>query len=131
MLDNATATILVIDDEPVVLHVLRLILTRAGYNVLAACNGREALACCARARDCVDLVISDVMMPGLSGPDVLARLRERIPRLPGILASGFSAGQDLIAAGDRFLDKPFRASDVLDAVREVLTARTGIAAAAA
>jgi CheY-like chemotaxis protein len=108
-----------------------LILTRAGYNVLAAASGDEALELTAHPENRVDVVVSDVMMPGLSGPDVLARLREKMPGVPGILASGFVGGQDLVAAGDRFLGKPFRPSDVLNAVAEALMPRTAFASVAA
>lgn len=124
---RTTATILIIDDEPVILQFLRLILTRAGHTVLSAGNGREALDVCAGAGYDIDLAISDVMMPGLTGPDVLARLREKIPGLPGIFASGFAGGHEFIASGDRFLEKPFRAADVFRAVQEALSSHSEVA----
>lgn len=120
-----TATVLIIDDEPVVLQVLRIILTRSGHKVLSAGNGQEALDLCAQAGYHIDLAIVDVMMPGLRGPDVLAQLRERIPGLPAMLVSGFAGGQDFVGTGDRFIGKPFKAADVLEAVNERLSADIG------
>ncbi len=116
------ARILLVEDSLVVRAVLGEILADAGYEVLEADDGPAALARCAAER--VDLVVSDVLMPGLSGWDVAAACQARFPGLPVGFITGWGDQLDTIRLGRhgvRFvLAKPFVADDVLREVARAL-----------
>lgn len=121
---SSAATILVAEDEPSVMTLLRRTLEDGGHTVLTAPDGVEALRVLdLHGRD-VDLLVTDVTMPRMDGLELARRVRERIPGVPILLASGFPAdvvrGMDVPLAGARLLEKPFLASDVLRAVDEML-----------
>ncbi len=113
---------LVIDDEPQVRRVLRDLLTTAGYTVLEAADGAEGLARC--EAESVDLILSDLSMPKMSGWEVAAASRARFPRLPVGFITGWGDQLDedqLDRHGIRFvLAKPFAMSDVLRQVAQIL-----------
>jgi CheY-like chemotaxis protein len=117
------ARILVIEDEAPVREVLVDILREAGYRVVEAASGLEGLAHCETAA--VDLVLSDVSMPGLSGWEVAEACRTRFPRVPVGLITGWGERLDVPDVerhGVRFIvAKPFQADDVLSRVAEVLS----------
>jgi signal transduction histidine kinase/ActR/RegA family two-component response regulator len=99
--------VLVVEDQPAVRRVVGGALRRSGFLVLEAANGNEALEITTLTP--VDLVVSDVMMPGLCGTDLARRLRERWPNLPIVLATGH-AGDLLVGfdlPGVQLLNKPF------------------------
>lgn len=111
-------SILVVDDDPAIRKMTRLVLEAEGYAVRAAGDGREALA--EIAREPPDLVLSDVRMPELDGVALLAELRRRAPDLPVVL---FSALHDRIDdPGVAFLPKPFDIPHLLDTVHGALAA---------
>ena len=109
------ARLLVIEDEPEVQAVLVHMLREAGYAVAAAKDGVEGLEHC--DREPVDVVLSDISMPGISGWDVAARLRARHPHIPIGFVTGWGDQLDpdrLAAAGvDFVVAKPFQAQDIL------------------
>lgn len=113
---------LVIDDEPDVLAVVRDLLTEQGYAVIEAADGAEGLARC--DAEPVDLVLTDVSMPGMSGWKVAAVCRERFPEVPVGFITGWGDQLDpdqLERHGVRFvLAKPFVVSDVLRQVAQAL-----------
>jgi PAS domain S-box-containing protein len=116
-------TILVVEDEPAVARVMRRFLSRNGYHILPAANGEEALALF-ESRDQVDLLVSDVVMPGMSGPELADTLRSRNPRLKVLYISGYT-DNPFVRAGIRdgsiaFLPKPFTPDTLCRKVREVL-----------
>ncbi len=117
--------ILVADDEPGVLKVVKRLLERKGYHVLAATDGEEALAMAATAER-LDLVITDVVMPRLGGLDLADRLKIARPGLPIIYISGHINRLDR-AAGRfheaNFLTKPFTMASLLAAVQSALHSR--------
>lgn len=121
---RGTGTVLVVDDEAGVRHVARRMLTRAGFEVLEAAEGREALALFDRHPDEIALVLLDLSMPVLGGAACLQELRTRRPDLPVILTSGYNEADAPIhleghrAAG--FVQKPFVTDDLMDAVRSAL-----------
>jgi two-component system, cell cycle sensor histidine kinase and response regulator CckA len=82
--------ILLVDDEPVVLLLMRRALVEAGYDVLSASNGIEALELAAAARPGVDAVVSDLQMPQMGGEVLAAALRQGNPTLPILFVSGFA-----------------------------------------
>jgi CheY-like chemotaxis protein len=121
---SGSGTILVADDEPLVRNVARVLLESAGFDVLEAANGVEAVALYrARAFE-VRAVVLDVTMPGLGGVEALRMIREVDPGARVILSSGYDE-RDTIAQVDRdlgveFLQKPYRARTLLSKLRTVL-----------
>lgn len=115
-------TILVADDETDTLDLLEITLGRAGYRVLRALNGREALDLARSERP--DLVILDIMMPQLSGLDVLAALRADAAPTPVIVFSARGRADDLAAGIEagavQYLVKPTSRDRLLEAVRVAL-----------
>jgi CheY-like chemotaxis protein len=103
--------VLVVDDEPNVRRSLALLLRAAGYEVIECDGGREAVRSCASEQGSMDLAIVDMMMPEISGREVVAELRAVTPGLPVIVSSGFSVGNDfeLLRAepGVFLLEKPY------------------------
>jgi DNA-binding response OmpR family regulator len=112
--------ILVVDDERPICDLLAELLEDEGYRVTRAYDGLAALAAAERQRP--DLVLTDVMMPGLDGVSLVRRLRDRGVRAPALLMSAVYADIDLPHV--RFLPKPFDVDDVLASV-DRLSRRTG------
>ncbi len=116
--------ILFVDDEAMIRELARRILEGAGYTVLTASDGRQALDIFARERERLDLVILDVTMPLLSGLEVLRRMRELQPGVRVILCSGYPTGHryndPLEARAAAFLQKPYRPDALSRIVRDVL-----------
>ncbi len=123
---NGGETILVVEDEELVLDVARRILTRHGYHVLAARGGTEALDLIQAHRGTIHLLLTDVVMPGLTGKQVAERISELRPRIRVLYMSGYPesvvASQGVIHPGIRLVSKPFVAADLLDRVRAILDA---------
>ncbi len=122
---GAGRTILVVEDEDSVLHVARRSLERYGYTVLTASSGKEGLAILERAPDEIDLVVSDIVMPGMGGREVRKRVGRLRPGLPVILMSGYPADREGRPApveeeGVPFLPKPFTPSELAGRVAEIL-----------
>ena len=120
---SRTATILLVEDEMPLRRLLFQVLTAAGHAVLEAANGEEALALGERRSQPIDLLLTDVVMPGMSGPELVGRLRSVRPNLPVLYMSGYD--RDLIdqktletAAG--FLPKPFGPRALLEGVDQLL-----------
>lgn len=119
-------TILLVEDESAVRSLARDVLTRLGYEVLVAADGREALSVADRCRGRINLLVSDVVLPHLRGVEVADRLRARRPGLRVLYISGYTEtaivhdGQ--LDPGVDFLAKPFRPADLAHRVREVLDA---------
>ncbi len=111
-----------VDDEASVRALVERVLTSAGYRVEVAASGDAALACWAGSAEPFDLVLSDVVMPGLSGLELAAHLRTDDPGQRVRLMSGFS--EELLSRegveADRILTKPFNAEALLAAVRDDL-----------
>lgn len=116
------ATILLAEDEQAVRDFLEMALTRAGYTVISAATGQEAVT---RGRDAthpVDLLITDVMMPGLTGPQAADHLRTVYPHMRTLFLSGYSLQSALpdTIGPEAFLQKPFTLNVLLTRVRERL-----------
>jgi CheY-like chemotaxis protein len=117
--------LLLVDDEPMVLTVGRRVLEPAGHEVLVAETGREALKICEDAAQHLDLVISDVLMPGMTGIELADCLQKRQKPVPLILMSGHLQTSQHIRkllggrnAVYKFLQKPFLPKDLLKLVGE-------------
>jgi PAS domain S-box-containing protein len=118
-------TILVAEDEPLIRDLLQHCLSELGYTVLVAENGVEAVALLERDPDAVDLVILDVVMPRLSGPEALSRMLTTKPGIKAMFMSGHAPesthlAQYLDGTGRAFLPKPFRVDALAQKVREIL-----------
>ena len=123
-------TVLVAEDEPTVRAVAHRVLERAGYHVLVARDGAEALRILNEHDSPVDLLLSDVVMPELGGVELAAIARHRFPALRVVLMSGYAdADVGPIGAGEmveRFVAKPFTATSLLEAVDEVVASVAGV-----
>ncbi len=111
------ATILVVDDETGIRELIRKILQRERYRVLEAGSAEDALA--AAQGQAIDLLITDVMLPGIQGPDLARRMQQMLPGVKTLFISGY-AGQERLPARARFLAKPFTLAVLLERVREAL-----------
>jgi DNA-binding NtrC family response regulator len=111
------ATVLVVDDDTRILRLVGLMLSNRGYRVLKADNPEEAVRVFKQKPDEIDLLLSDVMMPGMSGPELEARLHEVKPELPVILMTA-NAGH--VASSGKILEKPFRMHDLYERVAGAL-----------
>ena len=120
-------TILLVDDEKMVIDVSSALLKRLGYNVLKAHGGEEALTIHAEQADNIDLVILDMIMPEMNGEEVFDRLRSQSPDLKILLSSGYSAdgrANKIMEKGcNGFIQKPFDMLSISRKVRQVLDCR--------
>lgn len=124
--DHGWETILVVEDEPAVRTLAARMLRAAGYTVLEAGSGEEAAAISQRQAS-IQLLLCDVVMPGLSGPDVAIGFAERHPTAAVLFMSGYTDDQvahhGLRPEQAPLLGKPFGRSQLLEAVREALDGR--------
>lgn len=117
-------TILLIEDEEGVRQLVDQTLTMAGYKILTASNGVEAMKRIRTDSRIIDLVITDVIMPGLSGPDVVSQIQKTRPDIRVIFMSGYAdlgvVNDDILAAGHALLQKPFRLDNLRTLVADTL-----------
>jgi len=109
-----SVNILVVDDEHSILAVLEQYISREGYNVGTAAGGKEALDYLARER--VDLMICDIVMPDMSGYDLLAAAKKDHPDMGVIMMTGFNDGravrQALLLGADEYITKPLKGDEL-------------------
>jgi diguanylate cyclase (GGDEF)-like protein len=123
---HRTGTVLLVEDEGPVRSLVSRILTRGGFRVLPAASGTEALQL-VQGDEHLDLLVSDVIMPGMGGPELARHTRELRPGIPVLFISGYS--KDAVSAhgalieGAFFLEKPFTPDDLVNKVREALAGR--------
>ena len=119
-----TETILLVDDEKTVMEVNKELLESMGYTVYVAGSGQEGLAVYMEKKDKIDLIILDMVMPGISGGVTFDRLREINPDVNVLLSSGYSLNgkaQEIMDRGcNGFLQKPFLMEELSGKVREML-----------
>jgi hypothetical protein len=116
-------TVLVVEDEESVRTLSVRMLERAGYHVLQAPNGSAAVSLVGTRLDEVDVMLSDVVMPGMRGPELFEVLRTARPDLPVVFMTGYAAGDagTLEVPSDRpLLTKPFTAEALMAAIAEAL-----------
>jgi two-component system cell cycle sensor histidine kinase/response regulator CckA len=122
--DGDGATILVVEDDSAVRSSVCRLLERRGYEVMASRNGQQALALLAESEQAVDLVISDIVMPEMSGLELRDRLKTLMPAVPVLLMSGYSQ-EAITRLGNHeslgpLIEKPFTVASLLENVRSVL-----------
>lgn len=124
---GGSETVLVAEDESAIRTVIQRSLERAGYTVLMAANGDEALAILDKHSAPIHLLLTDMIMPGMNGSELAARARERRPGLRVMFLSGYTASTARnghgIGADEHFLQKPFGTETLVATTREVLDAR--------
>jgi two-component system cell cycle sensor histidine kinase/response regulator CckA len=124
---HGTETILIVEDELAVKKMVRGILARLGYAVLEAANGQEALDICGSCVDPIHLMVTDVVMPGMAGPDLARAVKILRPETRIIFMSGYTESSmlhhELIEPDANFLQKPFTPEAFAQRVRGVLDAK--------
>lgn len=122
-------TILIAEDEQLVREVLVRAFERAGYRVMAAANGADAIKLCREHADAIDLAFLDIVMPDFSGPEVYEHLQQLRPEIPTLFASGYSDTSRLayrVPAAAPVFAKPFKLDELLAKVREILDNVAGV-----
>jgi PAS domain S-box-containing protein len=124
---GGTETILLVEDQPKVRAVIRDILARRGYQVLEGANGDEALSVLKTHQGEVHLLLTDVVMRGMSGRDLAEQLAATRPRLRILYMSGYTddtiVHHGVLEAGMAFIQKPFTATVLLQKIRDLIDAR--------
>jgi CheY-like chemotaxis protein len=122
-----TGTVLLIDDENMILDVGEQILKTLGYEVLLAEGGKEAIDIYKANKDKIDMVILDMIMPGMGGGEAYGRMKEFNPNVKVLLSSGYSidgkATEILERGCDDFIQKPFQISQLSQKIKETLAKR--------
>jgi len=118
---NKVPTVLVVDDEPLLRKLMRLELEEGGFQVLTAENGRDAMKVSRSHRGEIDVLVSDVMMPGMDGPALVQELLESDPNLPVLFVTG-STERVPLHKNERFpfIEKPFSPGNLVVTVRRLL-----------
>jgi CheY-like chemotaxis protein len=124
---RGSETILLVEDAELVRNLARQVLEGAGYRVLEAANAEAAIDLCERINgDKIDLLLTDVIMPGMSGNDMSKILLAKQPDMPVLFMSGYTddaiVQHGVLEAGINFLQKPFTPGALALKVREVLDA---------
>lgn len=123
-MNHGKGTIMLVDDELSLLQVGSEMLSALGYEVLPVDNGQDAIDTYTAQRENIDLVILDMIMPGMTGGEAFIRLKKIDPNIKAILSSGYSLddqGKKIMGSGFRgFLQKPFGMKDLSVKIKEVL-----------
>jgi PAS domain S-box-containing protein len=126
---GGTELVLLAEDEAPLREVTRRILARNGYQVIVARNGAEAVKAAANSPDHLDVLVTDVIMPGMQGREVAERVREIHPGVAVLYMSGYTEGllsaQGILEPGINLIEKPFNEAALLKRLREVLRNRPG------
>ncbi len=126
-LRRGTETVLVVDDEAMVKDLARDILKRHGYTVLTAGGGEEAVELYGKSNGSIAVVILDILMPGVDGPEAFRRIRAVDPAARIIVSSGYDQMHDadaLLREGAvAFVQKPYRIAELVRAVGNALERR--------
>lgn len=128
-LPRGTERILLVEDEDAVRGIVERVLLHCGYNVPTAVSGQDALDLVAREGFDVDLLFTDIVMPGMRGPELARRMREIDPALRVLFTLGYVDSEpvelDSLGPGAAYLQKPVGHADIARKVREVLDAPAG------
>ncbi len=123
--DTEKKRILIVDDEFSICEVLAQFLKKDGYNVSMASNGEEAIGIIGREN--IDMIISDIKMPGISGVDLLKRVKESAPSMPVLMTTGFptldTAIEALKLGAYDYMTKPFHLEEIGEKVRRAFNAK--------
>ena len=126
--EGGAETILLVEDDPLVQKVVALMLERHGYRIVAAASGEEAVSLAHADPNSIDLILTDLVMPGMNGRETAKALRDDQPQAKVLYMSGYT--EDVVIRvghfepGTAFIPKPFSGEDLAHRVRELLDART-------
>ena len=122
--DRKNQRVLVVDDDLPFLEATRTMLEEHGYTIVEAADGTAALEIAASNQRTIDLLLTDVVMRGLNGPELSARLRASNPGLKVVYMSGYTgeliAEHDFLQPGVTLLEKPFTRASLLSAIDKTL-----------
>lgn len=116
--------ILVVDDQHVVLELIDAFLEDTGFQVYLAGSGRQALEICGRLQGAIDLLLTDVRMPGMNGPELYERVAADYPEVKVLFMSGFSAAEAArfgMPANAPLIVKPFRPGELIQRMRVLMS----------
>ena len=121
--DNSTKKVLVVDDEPDTLELVKLVLESGGFEAILANNGKEALDQIATVRP--DLVLLDIMMPDMDGWDVFRKMKERDPGIPIAILTAKAQNIDKLLGlhvlkADDYITKPFGKNELISKVKKLI-----------
>ncbi|MBW1781943.1 MAG: response regulator [Deltaproteobacteria bacterium] len=121
---KGSGTVMVVDDEELILDVLAPMLKRMGYDVLIARSGREAIQVYEENKDRIDIIVLDMVMPDMGGSETYDRISQMNPHVKVLLSSGYSINGQARKLLDRgcsdFIQKPFRVKQLAQKIREIL-----------
>ena len=115
------ATILIAEDEPAVRNLLQNILNSAGYQVLIASDGTKALKIAEQHERNIDLLLSDIVMPEMTGLELAKTLKSKRPEMRIVLTSAYPQGALVMDSAWHFIPKPFFPRRLLEEVRKALS----------
>ena len=125
---KGTETVLLVDDEDMIIEVGHALLTKLGYRVIGVNSGKEAVELIHRKRYGIDLVILDMIMPGMDGGKTFDYIREKCPQIPVLLSSGYAMNgqaEKIMNRGcDGFIQKPFSVYELSQKIRKILDKKT-------
>lgn len=121
-IDNSTKKVLVVDDEPDTLELVKLVLESGGFEASLANNGSEALALIDTVKP--DLVLLDIMMPDMDGWDVFRKIKEKNPRIPIAILTAKAQNIDKLLGlhvlkADDYITKPFGKNELISKVKKL------------
>jgi len=121
---RGSETVLAVDDDPVMLELVEDLLTPLGYKVLSAASGEEALEMMALKQEKIDLLLTDVMLPGIKGQDLAKQMQLNCPDVNVLFMSGYlcpsMAYSDTGPRFEAFIQKPFAPNSLLRKMRKLL-----------
>ena len=116
-------TILIVDDEEMILNVGKRMLEKMSHDVIAASSGKEAIKLFKAERHRIDLVVLDMIMPEMGGKETFEKIREINPDVKILIASGYSLGENtteiLERGGSGFIQKPYTMMELAQKIREL------------
>ena len=115
------ASVLLVDDDRSLLGLLTMVLQQGGHEVHGASNGVEALMLYSSNRPKIDIVVSDILMPGMNGVELSARLRALNPKVRILLMTGFVPDEITVPDDLQVLQKPFEPASLIDAIEQRLS----------
>ncbi len=123
---SGTDNVLLVEDEPALRNLVQILIAEAGYHVLVAASSREALAIGSAPGIQIDILVTDVVMPGLSGPQLAGELLRRRPDLQVLYMSGYvgdALTEQGLDEGANLIHKPFKPEQLLRLIRDMLDSR--------
>ena len=119
---KASVVVLLVEDEPRVRSQAKRLLERSGYEVIEALDGAEGQRAFDERAGAVDVVVTDIVMPNMSGADMVSRIRERAPDVPVVFVSGYTAEDQSLPLGARtlFVPKPYTIAALCQAIEAAI-----------